>query len=171
MKLLEVLRQVFELWHRFKDKQVSRRGLIEEVQPLQTRMREALDQGVACGQKKTAAMCRHLLKHEQAMWRFVNTPGLEPTNNLAERMLRGAVIWRKRCFGNASEGGLRYVERVLSVVQTLRRRGHDNVLDYLTDAITAHRKAQPPPPIPQRVQTPQPNASILPDPAKLRKVA
>lgn len=170
MKLLEVLQQVFELWHRFKNKQIARRGLIEAIQPLQARMREALDEGVACGQKKTAAMCRHLLKHEKAIWRFAKTPGLEPTNNLAERMLRGAVIWRKKCFGNASESGLRYVERVLSVMQTLRRRGH-NVLDYLTDAITAHRKDQPPPPIPQRVKTPQAKASILPDPEKLRKVA
>lgn len=170
MKLLEVLRQVFELWHRFKNKQIARRGLIEAIRPLQARMREALEEGVTCGQKKTAAMCRHLLKHEKAMWRFVKTPGLEPTNNLAERMLRGAVIWRKRCFGNASEGGLRYVERVLSVMQTLRQRGH-NVLDYLTDAITAHRKNQPPPPIPQRVKTPQAKTSILPDPEKLRKVA
>jgi transposase len=171
MKLLEVLRQVFELWHRFKDNQISRRALIEAIRPLQTRMREALQEGTACGQKKTAAMCRHLLKHERAMWRFTSTPGLEPTNNLAERMLRGAVIWRKRCFGNASESGLRYVERTLSVMQTLRQRGHDNVLDYLTDAITAHRKDQPPPPIPQRVKTNQPKASIPSDPEKLRKVA
>jgi transposase len=170
MKLLEVLRQVFELWHRFRNKQIARRGLIEAIRPLQTRMREALEEGVACGPKKTAAMCRHLLKHERAMWRFVNTPGLEPTNNLAERMLRGAVIWRKKCFGNASEGGLRYVERVLSVMQTLRRRGH-NVLDYLTDAITAHRNDRPPPPIPQRVKTSQAKASIPPDQEKLRKVA
>jgi transposase len=170
MKLLEVLRQVFELWHRFKNKQISRRDLIEGIRPLQARMREALEEGVACGQKKTAAMCRHLLKHEQAMWRFAKTPGLEPTNNLAERMLRGAVIWRKKSFGNASESGLRYVERTLSVTQTLRQRGH-NVLDYLTDAIIAHRNGQPAPPIPPRVTTPQPTASILPDQEKLRKVA
>jgi len=117
---------------------------------------------------RVAAMCRHLLGHGRAMWRFATTSGLEPTNNLAERMLRGAVIWRKRSFGNASEIGLRYVERTLSVIQTLRQRGHD-VPDYLTDAITAHRKDQPPPP--QRVKTPQAKASILPDPEKLRKVA
>jgi transposase len=53
--------------------------------------------------------------------------------NLAERVLRGAVVWRRKCFGNASERGLRYVERVLSVIQTLRRRGRD-VLEYLTAA-------------------------------------
>lgn len=170
MKLLEVLRQVFELWHRFKNKQISRSGLIEGIGPLQTRMREALQEGAACGQKKTAALCRHLLKREKAMWRFVSTPGLEPTNNLAERMLRGAVIWRKKCFGNVSEGGLRYVERILSVLQTLGQRGH-NVLDYLTDAITAHRQGQPPPPIPPRVTTPASKASVPLDQRKMRKVA
>jgi len=165
MKLLEVLREVFELWHRFKNQQIARRELIEGIEPLQTRMRQTLQEGATCGQKKTAAMCRHLLKHEKAMWRFAKTPGLEPTNNLAERMLRGAVIWRKKSFGNTSEAGLRYVERVLSVIQTLRQRGH-NVLDYLTDAITAHRKDEPPPPIPPRAATP-----AMPSVPEMRKVA
>src|SRR5678816_4361829 len=120
----------------FKNKQVNRSALIQGIQPLQERMRQALQEGVACGQKKTAGLCRRLLKHEKSLWRFATTPGLEPTNNLAEQILRGAVIWRKKCFGNASEAGLRYVERVLSVIQTLRRRGHD-VLEYLTQAVTA----------------------------------
>lgn len=170
MKLLEVHRAVFELWHRFKNKQVNRSALIQGIQPLKERMRQALQEGVACGQKKTAGLCRRLLKHEKSLWRFATTPGLEPTNNLAEQMLRGAVIWRKKCFGNASEAGLRYVERVLSVIQTLRRRGHD-VLEYLTQAVTAHRKGQPPPPIPPRVKTSAITAPPANHQLQMRKVA
>lgn len=33
---------------------------------------------------------------------FVKEPGVEPTNNATEQALRGAVIWRKKCFGNQS---------------------------------------------------------------------
>ena len=46
--------------------------------------------------------------------------GVEPTNNLAERMLRRAVLWRKRSMGTESETGDRWVERVLTLTQTCR---------------------------------------------------
>jgi transposase len=170
LELLGVHRSLFESWHRFRNKQINRGALIDRIRPLQERMRRVLQEGAACGQKKTAGLCRRLLKHEKSLWRFAATPGLEPTNNLAERMLRGAVIWRKKCFGNSSARGLRYVERVLSVIQTLRRRGHD-VLEYLTESITAHRKGQPAPPIPPRVRTPTPAAPAAPNQAEMRKVA
>ena len=59
-------------------------------------------------------------------------------------MLRPAVLWRKRSFGCHSEEGCRYVERLLTVVQTLRLQGRD-VLDYLQAALTAHRHGLPTP--------------------------
>ena len=72
------------------------------------------------------------------MWNWVTVPGLEPTNNLAERMLRPAVIWRKKSFGSDSPGGSVFVERMLSVIQTAKLRKQD-LLDYLTRVLTAHR--------------------------------
>lgn len=168
--LLGVHRSLFELWHLFRNKRINRGALIDRIKPLQERTRQVLQEGTTCAQKKTAGLCRRLLRHEKSLWRFATTPGLEPTNNLAERMLRGAVIWRKKCFGNASEAGLRYVERVLSVIQTLRQRGHD-VLDYLTQAVTAHRKGQPAPPIPPRARTPAWAAAVPTDQTQVRKVA
>jgi hypothetical protein len=69
---------------------------------------------------------------------------VEPTNNAAERALRPAVLWRRRSFGCHSEGGCRFVERMLTVVQTLRLQKR-RVIDYLADAITAHRQGLPAP--------------------------
>ena len=63
-----------------------------------------------------------------------------PTDNHAERTLRRAVIWRKVSFGNHSDAGCRFVERILTVVQTLRMQ-HRPVLDYLRQALLAHRTA------------------------------
>ena len=54
------------------------------------------------------------------LWVFLLEEGVEPTNNLAERMLRKAVIWRKRSMGTESESGDRWVERILTLTQTCR---------------------------------------------------
>ena len=76
--------------------------------------------------------------------RFLETEGVEPTNNHAERILRLGVLWRKNAFGCHSAAGCRYVERMLTVVQTLRLQGRP-VLDYLYQAIVAHRAGLPAP--------------------------
>ena len=79
-----------------------------------------------------------------AVWRFVVTEGVEPTNNHAERMLRRGVLWRKNAFGCHSAAGCRFVERMLTVVQTRRLQGQ-SVLGYLYEALVAHRKGLPAP--------------------------
>jgi transposase len=68
--------------------------------------------------------------------------GIEPTNNNAERPLRRAVLWLRTSFGTQSESGSRFVERILTVVITLRQQGRD-VLDYLTAvcASVTHKSA------------------------------
>ena len=70
------------------------------------------------------------------MWTFVKNERVEPTNNLAERALRPAVIWRKTSLGTQSERGSRFAERLMSCVATLRQQ-HRNVLQYLTAATEA----------------------------------
>jgi transposase len=79
----------------------------------------------------------------RARW-FVRVAGVEPTNNAAERPQRPAVLWRRRSFGCHRDRGCRFVERVLTVVHTLRMHER-RVIDCLADAITAHRQGLPPP--------------------------
>ena len=85
-----------------------------------------------------AGRCREILKLEGALFTFVRVTGVEPTNNIAERAIRPAVLWRKGSFGTDSEQGSRFVERILTVVTTLRLQQR-NVLDYVTSACVAHR--------------------------------
>ncbi len=59
--------------------------------------------------------------------------GAEPTNNLAERALRPAVLWRKGSFGSDSEAGSRFAERLLTVAATCRQQGR-NLLNFLVVA-------------------------------------
>jgi len=90
---------------------------------------------------KTAATCRALLAREAALWTFVRVEGIDPTNNLAERSLRGAVLWRKVSFGTQSESGSRFVASMLTVLMSCQQQ-HRNALAYLTaccQAFSAHR--------------------------------
>ena len=83
--------------------------------------------------------CENVLKLEESLWTFARVEGMEPTNNFMERLMRLAVLWRKKSFGCDSESGCRFVERILTVVQT-RRLQKKPVLPYLHEALKAHRE-------------------------------
>jgi len=84
------------------------------------------------------------LEHEtEHLWLFLEEAGVAPTNNHAERMLRFAVLWRKRSFGTASERGDRWAERILSLRQTCRIQGR-RTFPVLVDAMVAASKGQGP---------------------------
>jgi transposase len=72
-----------------------------------------------------------------------------PDNNAAERALRHGVIWRKLSLGTASEAGTRFVERLLTVVETCRRRGESVAFD-LTTCFVAKRATDPVPAVLRR---------------------
>lgn len=141
---LAITREVFHRWRWFRRGRIGRSSLQRQLKPLRQQMRQVLERGAASDIRKTAGLCRRLLALQGPMWRFASVEGLEPTNNLAERMLRRAVIWRKKSFGSHSHGGCRFVERMLSVTMTVRQRGGD-VLGYLASAVAAHREACPAP--------------------------
>lgn len=149
---IDISRDVFRLWRDFCQRKLTRKELAAKAEPLKERMHRTLERGASSAIAKTAGLCRGLLKREQAMWNWTRVPGLEPTNNLAERMLRPAVIWRKKSFGSDSRGGCTFVERTMSVVQTLRQRSQ-GVLPYLMSALTAKRSAQAPPAVPECQKT------------------
>jgi transposase len=92
-------------------------------------------------ESKTAKFCANLLKVEPALWLFLRRAGVDPTNNLAERVVRTAVLWRKIAFGRHSEAGCRFVERMLTVVGTLRLQNRP-VLAFLEQSLRAHRDSQ-----------------------------
>lgn len=91
-----------------------------------------------------AALCGNWLAVEPALWTFVYKRGVEPTNNHIERLLRPGVLWCKNAFGCHSERGCRFVERLLTVVQTLRLQKRP-ALPFLYEALVAHRAGHPAP--------------------------
>jgi transposase len=94
----------------------------------------------------TRGFCKELWEHRENLWTFVDVAGVEPTNNAAERALRHAVIWRKLSFGTQSVSGSRFVERMLTVIETCRRGGRD-AFTWLTEALRAHFHRDTAPPL------------------------
>jgi transposase len=142
--LLCLAEDVFHWWYRVRDGTLARSSLRRLIQSQRPWLRRVLGEGARYGDAKTAAVCRNLLAWEPALWAFVRHEGVEPTNNAAERALRRAVLWRKRSFGCQSEAGCRFVERMLTVAETLRGQGRQ-VLAYLQQVFTASRAHQTPP--------------------------
>jgi transposase len=83
------------------------------------------------------AMARRLRVHGASYFTFVTTPGVEPTNNLAERAIRFVVIDRHITQGTRGEGGRRWCERIWTVMATCAQQGRD-VFDYLETVVRAH---------------------------------
>ena len=132
---------MFEWWHKVRDRTMSRTTFQERMQAVEYQVGQLLRQGTTCNHSKTAGTCRDILKREKALWTFVHVEGVEPTNNLAERQVRPGVLWRKNSFGTQSEAGSRFVERIMTVVATLKQQQR-NALDYLTEACDAANRGQ-----------------------------
>lgn len=144
VRLLRQSDRMFDWWHQLKAGKLSREQFQQAMQPVRQGVRRALQAGVRCGCSKTAGTCKELLEHEGWLWTFVDTEGVEPTNNEVERAERHGVLWRKISGGTASPVGSRFVERILTVVESCRRQGK-KVLGYLTTCIATWRRRQTPP--------------------------
>jgi transposase len=139
---LEIVKEIFGAWHLFRGGGLSRAQLQRRLDPVARRLRKLLDAGYVCDDSKVANFCGNLIALEPALWRFVVSEGVEPTNNHAERVLRRGVLWRKISFGCHSADGCRFVERILTVVQTLRLQNR-NALHFLIEAVHNHRAGLP----------------------------
>ncbi|HEX3446627.1 MAG TPA: IS66 family transposase [Isosphaeraceae bacterium] len=141
---LEVVECLFADWWAFRRGELDRPGLQARLDPIARELQAVLEQGRGCADSKAATFCANVLALYPALWLFAAIEGVEPTNNHAERILRLGVLWRKNAFGCHSPAGCRFVERMLTVVQTLRLQKRP-VLDYLHRAIAAHRAGLPAP--------------------------
>ena len=129
--LLEHAEVLFSWWHWVRDGTWRGSTFQGYMRWLRSSFRTELEAGTRGACPKTAATCQELLKKEAALWTFVRVPGLDPTNNAAERALRHAVQWRKTSYGTDSLGGSHFVEHILTVVVTCRQQDRP-VLAYLT---------------------------------------
>lgn len=141
--LLQETTHVFRQWSRCRDGTISRTGLKSSLGKTRRAVEQLLLRGLQCRHARTSEVCRELYWYRQRLWTFLDHEGVEPTNNAAERSLRHAVIWRKLSFGTQSAAGSRFVETLLTVIETCRQQDRD-VFAFVTRAVErhfAHRRA------------------------------
>lgn len=126
----------FDCGERYRDGTLTRRGLKRLMRPVRNRVDDLLLRGFFSGEQRLRGLCGELYDHRKRLWRFLDVDGVEPTNNASERALRHAVIWRKLSFGTQSAAGSRFVETLLTVVETCRQQQRP-VFDYLAQAVQA----------------------------------
>ena len=140
--LMRPTQEMFALWQKVRDGTRSRQRFQQQMQPLRQQVESVLLRGYF--KAHLYGFCKELWEYRERLWVFVDIEGIEPTNNAAEQALRHAVIWRKLSFGTQSASGSRFVERMLTVIETCRRQNR-NVYAWLTDAVAAHLADQPAP--------------------------
>jgi transposase len=132
-RLREALRSLFAVIHR-------REGLSAVV--FQGELEAARAEVLRCGTRDVPETrhSRNLAKrfeaHGESYFRFVTTPGLEPTNNLAEQAIRFVVIDRLITQGTRGEAGNRWCERIWTVIATCVQQGR-SVFAFLEAAVGA----------------------------------
>jgi len=89
-------------------------------------------------------LAKRLQKHGASYFRFVTTPGVEPTNNLAEQAIRFVVIDRRITQGTRSVTGQQWCERIWTVIATCAQQGR-SVYEFLCAAVEQWFQAQPGP--------------------------
>jgi transposase len=141
---LDIARRLFSTWDRFGE-HGDRRRLKCEVAPLRRELKALLRHGSKGRRNKlTWGISKNLLKVWPSLWTFVEVEGVEPTNNRAERALRGPVIYRKLSLGSQSERGERTIERLFSASVTCRLQSR-SLFAYLADVLGARIRGDPAP--------------------------
>jgi len=77
------------------------------------------------------SICRN---HREDLFRFIDNPEINPSNNLAEQGLRQGVVIRKVSGGSRSKNGAETTAKLLSVVQTMKMQ-EGNIIDNMADLL------------------------------------
>ncbi|MGC8553847.1 MAG: IS66 family transposase, partial [Phycisphaerae bacterium] len=113
-RLLEALRTLFHTIHQRK---------MVEAPAFQQALEQARDNLVAAGldapeHKPAQNMAERFRQNGESYFQFITTPGVEPTNNLAEQAIRFVVLDRHVTQGTRSERGRQWCERIWSAIAT-----------------------------------------------------
>jgi hypothetical protein len=131
-RLLASIKQLFRVWHQRDEMPPDRwqraagriKGKVLKVARRAPRRAEA--QNIA----------ERFRKHSEHYFRFLDTDGVEPTNNAMEQRFRFVVIDRRITQGTRGETGRRWCERIWTTLATCIQQGR-STFEFLHDAITA----------------------------------
>jgi transposase len=142
-RLREALRRLFAVIHRREELPTAAfQGQLEaaRAEVMRRGTREVPET------RHSRNLAKRFEAHGESYFRFVTTPGVEPTNNLAEQAIRFVVIDRLITQGTRSEAGNRWCERIWTVIATCTQQGR-SVFAYLEAAVGAWFEGTEAPPL------------------------
>ena len=138
-KLLDAMRDLFSIFHKAEELTTS-----DFNEAMEENRKAFLDIALSHVPESRQAqnLANRFRKHGDAYFRFITTPGIEPTNNLAEQAIRFVVIDRYITQGTRSEKGRLWSERIWTVLATCASQGR-NAFEFICQSIQAHFSDQP----------------------------
>lgn len=138
-KLLDAMRDMFSIFHKAEELTAS-----DFAKSMEESRKAFLDIALTDvpESRQTQNLANRFRTHGEAYFRFITTPGVEPTNNLAEQAIRFVVIDRYITQGTRSEKGRLWSERIWTVLATCTSQGR-NAFDFICQSIQAHFSDQP----------------------------
>lgn len=138
-KLLDAIREMFSIFHK-----VDKLTASDFAEAMEQSRKAVL--GIALSNVPESRQAQNLAarfrEHGESYFRFITTPCVEPTNNLAEQAIRFVVIDRYITQGTRSEKGRLWSERIWTVLATCASQGR-NAFDFICQSIQAHFSDQP----------------------------
>jgi transposase len=139
--LVLVSQAMLSQWHRVRDGTMPRASFHRVADNAQCLIEGLLERGVALGIRGVSGACADVLAHRSALFTFARLPGVEPTNNHAERALRPFVLWRKTSHGSQSARGCLLAQRIMTVAHSLRLQKR-SILRFLVESCQARSTGQ-----------------------------
>jgi transposase len=137
-KLLGWVQKLFETWHRAMH--MTQAGFVRSMDRIRRGFLKAVRRPPGYAEAQTLAE-RFRGRQADNYFRFITTPGIEPTNNQTEQAIRHIVIDRHITQGTRGSRGQRWCERVWTVIATCRQQNR-RVFHFLCDAINAHLRQE-----------------------------
>ena len=150
-RLLELLRKLFRTIHR-REEFASEASFRKTLTTIGNDLAFAATIHAPVTREATN-LANRLFTHFDSFFTFITTPGVEPTNNVAEQAIRFVAIHRRITQGTRSEAGREWCERIWTVIATCEQQGR-STFDYLCDAVASHFHSRPAPSL-----IPTPNTS------------
>jgi len=118
-----LLQTSFQLRDRYDQGEISTHGLRSATGRVEAKLDRMLETGYR--NRANRRLARHLQHERLWLFTFLYCPGLDATNNAAERAIRGMVIARKVWGGNRTWEGARTQQILVSVLRTCWQQGKD----------------------------------------------
>jgi transposase len=140
-RVRESLRKLFAVIHRRE--KMTAAGFQKALEVAREHVLQAATTRVP-DTKHARNLAKRFRENGEAYFRFITTPGIDPTNNLAEQAIRFVVIDRHITQGTRSENGRRWCERIWTVIATCAQQGRE-VFQFLLDSVQAYLSGTSPP--------------------------